>query len=244
MTDLRLWEIRENTYEIDVSCVRIGKVTVTENPFHAETCHISLMLDEYDIRLAHPLCELLRAEFGKPLQVMLYSWETEKSEFLLQGGFHVARRCYEVEFTAATSPFPTTEYLKFSLIHKGNEGYEACCRSVYEHYERTHQGVSPLTASFDEFCEELPDTVICEKTADSLRHAAFIAESDEDMEIAYVASEDEASFACFAEKLLSYLSVRAVKVCFECDDCDPLAMMLLNVSGAESEESYDTYILN
>ena len=77
MTDLRLWRIGENTYEIDSSCVKIGKVTVTENLFHAETCHISLHLDGYDPRLARPLCELLRAELGRPLQGMLYSWETD-----------------------------------------------------------------------------------------------------------------------------------------------------------------------
>ena len=244
MIDLRLWRIRENAYEIDSSCVKIGKVTVTENPFHAETCHISLLLDGYDLRLARPLCELLRAELGRPLQVMLYSWETDKTDFLTAGGFRLVRRCYEVEVTAEALPFAATGEQDLTCIRKGEADYEACCLSAYGHYVCTHRDVSPLTASFADFCEELPDTVICERNAEGILHAAFMEESDEDMEIAYAASADEGTFAGFAVKLLSCLSSRAVRVCFECDDCDPLAMTLCHVSGAACTESFDTYILN
>lgn len=244
MTELRLWKIAEDHYEIDLSCVKIGSVTITSNPFHDQTCHVSLRLDEYDLRLARPLCELLRAEFAKPLQVMLYSWETEKSEFLLHGGFRLARRCYEAEITARALPFEVSEKNGFSIIRKGDPDYGICCLHVYRSYAQTHQCVSPLTASYEAFCEQLPDMVICERASEGIRHLAFVEESDEDMEIAYVASEDEASFAGFAEKLLSYLSVRAVRVCFECDDYDPIAMTLCRVSGADCGESYDTYIMN
>lgn len=244
MTDLRLWRIGEYAYEIDLSCVRIGKVIMTENPFHAETCHLSLLLDEYDPRLARPLCGLLRAELGKPLQVMLYSWETQKADFLTEGGFRLARRCYEVEITARELTWKATNTHDFSIIRKGDTEYDQCCLCVYRSYAESHQSISPLTVSYEVFREQLPDTVICERISDSIRHLAFIEESDEDMEIAYVASEDISVFSDFAKDLLSYLSTRAVRVCFECDDCDPLAMVLYRLSGADNEESYDTYILN
>ena len=98
----------DHRYNIYRAGQDIGCITVSNNPYHNQHCYLNLGLTQFDPAIAKELFFLLRRELGRPLQVMVYSWE-DRHGFLTAGGFERRRRCFELEVTASDliAPLPS-----------------------------------------------------------------------------------------------------------------------------------------
>lgn len=222
----------ENAFEVRLNGAFLGVIETRRNPFHGESCYLTLRLDRMECDWAEALFSALHARLGCPLQVMASSEERALADFLLAGGFVRKRRCFEMEVSRAdlaAEPVPAA----LQQAEQGSPAYEKCAHLLYDHYARTHRAVNPLTASFEEFQEILPDTVLCASD-----HYAFVDEN----EIAYVGAGDMETFPAFLRGLLHEMFSQFETVCFECDDCDPAAMALRACFVTEEQESFDTYM--
>ncbi|MCH5278255.1 MAG: hypothetical protein J1E60_00515 [Christensenellaceae bacterium] len=229
-----------HSYEFFNSGVRIGCISVRRNPFHAQNCYLDLNLEQYDPAIARELFELLSGELACPLQAMLHSRDEEKCAFLTSGGFERKRRCYEMEVTAAELKTSVKEDVLLTEILPSDTAYRVCCELLYNSYVKTHEAVSPLTASKEQFYNTLPGTVLLREENGEIVHFAFT----EGNEIAYVGTVSQSDFHSFAQALLSRMLTRYDSIAFECDDCDPSAMELKAFFCTRDEDSYDTYILD
>jgi len=221
----------------DIGCIR-----VSANPYHDQHYYLDLGLTQFDPAIAKELFSLLRKELGRPLQVMCDSWNG-MHDFLTAGGLERRRRCYELEVTADHLAAPLHTSIELQTAVKGSPMYAACCELLYDYYCETHAPVSPLTAPPDEFCADLPETVLCHLADGKPLHCAFIEPDEPDCEIAYVATADISSFYSFAQTLVHVLFQKFATITAECDDTDPAAMILKSMFRTSSDDSYDTYIL-
>ncbi len=216
----------------------IGTVSLRHNKFHASTCHFSMNLSAYDVGFAPEFGEHLSAMAQKPLQIMLDSDEREKIRFLEAAGFRCKRKCYEAEVAAKDlvkkipSDFPVRE------CHAGEPAYFACIQLLYRYYQDTHDEISPLTASLDEFSEKVPKTAYYMRKSGAIQQAIFVEEN----ELAYCCAADINGFEDFAAAVAAKMFSQYSSIFFEADDCDPAAMKLLSLFRLNLKKSYNTYI--
>ena len=220
----------------------IGCITMSRNPYHAQNCYIKLGLTRYAGAIARELFPLLRAELGRPLQVMLSSAQGMDA-FLTAGGFERRRKCYELEVSPSNLTVQLRTAVPLEAAQKGSALYGACCERLYDYYSETHRAVSPLTATQEMFCAYLPDTVICCVQNGGPAHYAFVEPDEAGWEIAYVGSADLSGFPAFAQSLVHSLFQKCDSLTMECDDCDPAAMMVKALFGMTDGETFDTYVL-
>lgn len=143
------------------------------------------------------------------------------------------RRCYEMEVTEKDMTAVLTGSVPLRQYTKGEPAYNACCELLYTRYHENHKAINPLTADYETFCQQIPETVYCQDM-----HFAFI----EGNEIAYVGSMDESGFIEFAQNLVTVLFKKYEEIFFECDDSDNAAMALRSLFVTENDVSFDTYI--
>lgn len=234
MAHLELCPDSSNWIDVLVGGQPFGKVETYRNPFHSRSCYLNLHLDTYDTSIAEPLFEAVTEKILFPLQVMVSSTESDVTDFLLAGGFERKRRCFELEVTKTDLTVSLDSCAHPKLFQKESPEYEACCTLLYTQYTKNHEAINPLTASFSEFCAELPDTVYCS----SRKHFAFVEEN----EIAYVGSTEPQTFLDFIKGVLADLFSQFETVFFECDDCDETALVLKGLFAVKISESFDTYI--
>ena len=236
--------VHQGDHRYNVCCAGqdIGCIAVSDNPYHNQHCYLDLGLEQFDPAIAKELFSLLRKELGRPLQVMVYSWE-DRHGFLTAGGFERRRRCYELEVTASDLVVPIHPSTELHTAVKGSPMYAACCELLYEYYRETHAPVSPLTVDADTFCADLPETVICCIADGTPIHYAFVAWDETGYEIAYVGTTEPSAFSDFAHSLVHVLFQQGETLSMECDDCDPAAMSIQSLFRISQDESYDTYIL-
>ncbi len=216
----------------------IGSVKTSQNPYHARNIYLHLELETYDVATAADLFRRLRNLLGKPLQVMLDSCDTHQAAWLRAGGFERARRCYEMQVSAADLKCSVRTRLPLEQATQGSEAYRLCCEMLYHSYAETHEAVSPLTASLQDFCRDLPETAVFHMENGQIAHWAFIEEN----EMAYVGTNAPEEFPPFAETLLSKMLAEHGSIFFECDDCDPAAMALRSFFDLPDAPYCDTYI--
>lgn len=229
-----------NRYEIFDSGMRLGHINLYRNPYHAKNCYLDLNLFKYDSSIAKELFALLRKELQRPLQVMLYSCDLNKCNFLTSGDFQRMRRCYEIEVSTKDLIFPLKPSVSIVDAERGNSYYLDCCNLLYDSYSKCHEAISPLTANRESFFSDLPNDVKFYQESGMILHYAFI----ENNEIAYIGTINQSSFRDFAQTLLSQMFERYNSVLFECDDCDSVAMELKDMFRIPNIDTYDTYILN
>lgn len=121
---------------------------------------------------------------------------------------------------------------------RGDADYLSCCEMLFKYYKAAHESINPLTSSFEEFIELMPDEVLYTKANDIIQHAAFV-ESDE---IAYVCSIDEKTFARFAFTIVNVLFEMYPSIVFEADNTDWAALTLKNLFNVASTVTLDTWI--
>ena len=216
----------------------LGRVRLTENPYHRTNAYLRFFLSEYDHALAPALFAEIRQAAGKPLQVMTESADRALTEFLVAGGFSLARRCFEVTASPADcGVLPDWEELLTCTPEDGE--YDDCCRILYDHYQATHAAINPFTGEESTFRSALPTEVFFDRRGGEITALAFV----EGQEIAYVWGRTEEEFLPFASALLRTLFARGGAVSFECDDCDGPALWLRALAGApEDGESFNTYL--
>ena len=230
-------------FEKDAAIVRvndkkIGTISYSVNPFHSRDYYLTFNLQQYDVKMAKDIINILRQKLNKPFQVMACSNEQELISFICSAGFLCKRKCYEVEafsgqYVGKRINYPLSVALDGSLI------YEKCCQIMLERYISTHEAISPWTGLPEAFFEVLPRTVFYELDGQRIKNLAFVEEN----EIAYVSGVDEKEFTSFAQGLVSRVLEQFDSVVFEADDCDRYAMKLKNLFDSQAENSFNTYIL-
>lgn len=240
---MRLHKRTEGGYEVEIEGEMIGTVATSRNPFHADFCYLSFDFDSYPMSTARELFERIAVYEKAPLQAMIYSYEREKAEFLRRGGFALKRRCYEVTLAQGELSGGGLSGEALPVVHRGEPEYDLCCERVYNHYKATHRAINRLTASREDFCAELPESVLCERQGGAIVHLAFVERRGAESEIAYLHSTDIDSFDTFGIRLLTEL-LGETAVFFEADDCDKIAMRLRILKQNPDETSFDTYTLH
>ncbi len=218
----------------------IGSVTTSQNPYHAKNIYLHIALETYDVAAAAGLFGRLRKLLGRPMQVMLESGNTNQAAWLLAGGFKRARRCYETQVSADDLKCSIGGHMLLEKATQGSEEYRLCCEMLYHSYAKTHEAVSPLTASLEEFCRDLPENAVFHMENGQITHWAFVEEN----EIAYVGTNVPGEFQPFAETLLSQMLAEHGNIFFKCDDCDPAAMGLRSFFALPDAPYCDTYIFD
>jgi len=219
--------------------VQIGSAELYDNPYHRTNCYVRLRLRDPDPAISAQLFANLQQLANRPLQVMVSSSNTAMTAFLLAGGFVLGRKCWEVDADADDYVGSRIE-LPMQEASAGQPAYDQCGRMLYAHYQETHKAVNPWTADEAAFFRQLPETAFYGTGNGRITSLAFTEEN----EIAYVCGTDRQQFTRFSQALVTKLLKDHARIAFECDDCDWAAMQLRGLFQNQSEESYDTYILN
>lgn len=227
-------------YDLIRDSEAVFRVGLSVNRLHRERVYLDLLSSNTEAP-AWALFSALRQWAGKPLQVMLDS-DHPLIPWLTSGGFVRKRRCLEAEVTVAQLKSPLPEAAPPKMAKSGERAYLDCCHALYAYYTMTHQPISPLTATFAEFREVLPDTVYYTCCDDRICHYAFVDPDKDAWEVAYVGSRDLQSFSGFAKALVSMVFQKVSHISFECDDTDPAAMALFDLFRLDWERTFDTFI--
>ena len=175
----------------------------------------------------------------RPLQIGVYSDQLDLIDFIKKVGFVLKRKCYEVEVCREDLKNPLkSSKIEGRLARKGEKYYEKACNLIYSYYKKTHESVSSLTASLEEFKETLPCHVFYYEKEGELIFAAFI----ENDEIAYLTGFDLDLADDFLDSLLEFSFKNHKKIFFESDTTAPLATRLRDKFEIKSDLSFDTYI--
>lgn len=229
---------QDDRYYVDYKGGQLGWVELYDNPRHTRNCYVKIALNNLDRTLGKELWQKIKEIAGRPLQVMTDESDVAMTDFLTAGGFVCKRKCYEV--TACAEDYIGGEgRMTLHYCSAGDQVYEDCCRMMYQHYSDAHKAINPLTASFTEFCVELPKAAVYAKINDSIISAAFC----ENNEIAYVCSSSERHFSCFAQSVISSMFKVYPSISFESDDCDWAAMVLRNMFINQDAMGFCTYVL-
>lgn len=230
-------EIEQNEVSVFWDCALIGKIELYTNTYHMQNQYLRIDHFLFDNAVSKEVFSQLRNKIGKPLQIMVYSDRTDLIDFLISGGFHLKRKCYEIEATAKKYA-GTIRRADLSHARAGEKDYDECCKLMYARYKETHKTVNPLTADYNTFICNFPKCVFYEKAKEDMIHFAFI----EGNEIAYVFSKNETHFKTFAEAIISKIFAEYSSLYFEADDCDSTAMVLKSLFNTDKGISCDTYI--
>ena len=209
-----------------------------ENPFHRG--HLYIQIEDEDLYdgIVQKMEDLFQGN-KRPLQTSVSSDESECIRLLLESGFLLKRKCYEMnvcrsDLLLALEKNPN-ELLK---AEKGSETYAACAEMMFRYYALTHASVNPLTASLEEFTYILPSSAVYTETNGVIGAVAFIEKN----EIAYLASDSPKDLPSFLASLLERMFAKYDYIFFEADDVDPAAMSLMNMFSKRPTVSFDTYV--
>ncbi|MBQ4097359.1 MAG: hypothetical protein IJC62_04280, partial [Clostridia bacterium] len=210
--------------EAFVDGMGIGHIFFKKNPYHNNAYYLTLELQQYDIEISKVIFDTLREKLHKRLVVMISSSDIEVISFLLQCGFTLKRKCYDVNASVETwnKAESNVSILKADL---GSDAYKMCSLIMLERYISTHSNINPYTASAEDFFNVLPETVYYEMFDDEIVSLAFVDEN----EIAYVCGTDIRSFFAFAQNLVSLMFQINKNITLEADDCDEYAMIIKNM---------------
>lgn len=209
-----------------------------ENPFHRGHLYIEIEDEDLYDGIVQKIEDLFQKN-KRPLQTSVSSDESECIRLLLESGFLLKRKCYEMNVCRSDLLLPLeknpSELLK---AEKGSETYAACAEMIFRYYAVTHASINPLTASFEEFTNILPSTAVYTKTNGVIAAVAFTEKN----EIAYLASDSPKDLPSFLGTLLARMFMKYDRIFFEADDVDPTAMTLMNMFSKKPLVSFDTYI--
>ncbi len=216
---------------------KLGTIDTYSNPHHQTNTYLKLDLVDYSCAIAEQLFQSLQAYLNnKPLQVMLSSAEQEKIHFLTAAGFICKRKCYE--FTVTKEDYRGQQVpVQLITAYKGSAAYQQAAHHLFQQYTAVHQAINPLTASQENFENELPDLAYVDPK--NWKHSAFV----ENNEVAYICGQDSRNFDHFAQQVICQLFKNKHQIFFEADDCDPIAMRLAGLFQNKPKESWNTYIL-
>ena len=226
------------TYEILHDQEQLGTILTYQNDFHNTCVYLKIKLNSYP---DFSPFERIKEIEGKPLQVMIESSETELIKYLTSNGFECKRHCFCPKFTKTglkdklQSDYPIHSFSSEDPI------YQKCCQLLYKHYVKISAPVSPYTADYEIFIENVPTDsgfYSLDKN-DQVNNVIFT----ENNEIAYVVSNDKETCSAFCQSVLKRIFSKYDQTFFEADEeTDWCAMTLLHLFNYDYQESFNTYI--
>ncbi|GAA3637664.1 hypothetical protein GCM10022297_15100 [Lactobacillus hamsteri] len=234
---MKLRKINPQTYELFENNQSFGTISTYRNLFHDSCIYLKFNLTK--IPTTSPFAEIRQHE-QKSLQVMIESSQTEIINWISINGFKCKRRCFEAKVSTADLKHPIKSKLKILSFVATGPIYSNCCDFLYKYYKTTHELVSPLTASKNEFITEVPTRTGYYSLDEhgQLSHVAFT----ENNEIAYLCSVDPTSCSGFIDSLLVKSFEKYQTIFFEADNTDWAASKLLGKFNYKKDESFNTYI--
>ena len=93
-------QIVENNsaFEVFINESLVGILKIHFNKYYSRNVYVGFDFSDYDFS-SEILFAYLREKFNRPLQIMINSDEKEKINFIINGGFRLRRRCFEVAIT-------------------------------------------------------------------------------------------------------------------------------------------------
>ena len=169
-----------------------------ENLFHRGHLYIEIEDEDLYDGIVQKIEDLFQ-ENKRPLQTSVSLDEIECIRLLLESGFLLKRKCYEMDVCQSDLLLPIEKNpSELPKAEKGSETYAACAEMMFRYYAVTHASVNPLTASFEEFMDILPSSAVYAETNCVIRAVAFIEKN----EIAYLAFDSPQDLPSFLASLL------------------------------------------
>lgn len=228
-------ETKRKYYKLMCNGETVFCFSVYKNYYHKRNTYIQpyFIKKHFD---AKSVFLFLKNYFASPLQCMLKN-DDIWIPILKSGGFNLVRRCYEREFTKDDLKSNEIDNVNIEVCTLENEEYVAACKLLYESYAKNHEGINPLSVSFDEFATDLPKTVYC--IEGGLDNGFVFTEENE---ICYVGGNSNVEVLFVA--VLNIIFSKYQYVMFETDDVDSVAMKLKNLFCDVRDDSFDTYIFS
>lgn len=216
----------------------IGFITFYMNPYHKNNVYLDLHLTEYNLEDSKKIFYEVQQYFSKPLQSMLNENEIDKVRFLKYSGFELKRKCYE--YIVQKKDLKRSTFLNFKLekITHFDIEYKDCIEKLFIKYKENHKNISPLTATIEEFSQDLPKEVFIQKENNEIMHYAFIEQN----EIAYIGSINFDRLEEFIIAVIGALFEKYDSIEFEADDNDFEMNLLKTYFDVDQVSSYDTFI--
>lgn len=206
-----------------------------KNAFHNRNIYIDFEYEDLKGEKTDPFHEIYNAH-GVPLQFMVDSSETFKRVVAKTWGFKKMRSCYSLEVTKDDLISHENRTIKICEANLEDEIYENFSKIYFDYYRNSHEAINPVSASFNEFKEILPDKIYFNQ--DGGMSFAFI----ENNEIAYVYSDNLELAEDFFYTVVEKMFCEYDTIFFEADDVDECAMRLKNIFSSGVKDVFETWI--
>lgn len=206
-----------------------------KNAFHNRNVYIDFEYDDLKDENTDPFLEIYNSN-GVPLQFMVDSSDTLKRDIAKTWGFKKMRSCYSLEVTKDDLISHENRTIKICEANLEDEIYENLSKIYFDYYRSSHEAINPVSASFNEFKEILPDKIYFNQ--DDGMSFAFI----ENNEIAYVYSDNLELAEDFFYTVVEKMFCEYDTIFFEADDVDECAMRLKNIFSSGVKDVFETWI--
>lgn len=234
---IQLKKINSKTYQLIENEEFLGTISTYRNLFHDTCIYLIFKLQKCPNSL--PFIQIYQQE-QKPLQVMIESNETNLVNLLLRNSFVCKRRCFEAKVSMDQLRSPLQAEIPIFNFNNSDTIYDSCCSFLYNYYKKVHAQVSPLTASKEDFINEVPTNngFYSFNQNGQINHLTFTEQN----EIAYICSIDPQTLPNFTSAILKQMFSKHNEIFFEADDTDWAATELLNEFNYPKTNSFNTYI--
>ena len=96
---------------------------------------------------------------GAPLQFMVDTSDTLKRDVAKMWGFKKMRLCYSLEVTKDDLILQENRTIEICEANLEDEIYENLSKIYFDYYRNSHEAINPVSASFKEFKEILPEKI-------------------------------------------------------------------------------------
>lgn len=206
-----------------------------KNAFHNRNVYIDFEYEDLKDKKTDPFLEIYNSH-GVPLQFMVDSSDTFKRNIAKTWGFKKMRSCYSLEVTKDDLISHENRTIKISEANLEDEIYENISKIYFDYYRSSHKAINPVSASFNEFKEILPDKIYFNQ--DDGMSFAFIEKN----EIAYVYSDNLEIAGDFFRTVAEKMFCDYDTIFFEADDVDECAMRLKNIFSCGVKDVFETWI--
>ena len=211
-----------------------------KNNFHERNLYIFPTSNLLKLNNAKEILYNITEHSNKNIQLMIDSNEKEVIEKIENIGFKLRRKSFELEYTLNDlKEFNERCEVNIEKYLKDSKEYNEAAFIAFNYYIETHFNINPLTSSFDEFINILPNEVICEIKDNKIINLVFI----DDNELCYFASRNTNTFNSFSIKVIRDLFIKYNSIFVEVDSTDNIALMFKDLfNNSDNNDSFNTYI--
>lgn len=210
-------------------------ISIWKNAFLNRNVYVDFEYDDLKGEKTDPFREIYDSH-GAPLQFMVDSSETLKRDVAKKWGFKKKRSCYSIEVTKDDLISHENRTIKICEASFGDEIFENFSKIYFDYYRNVHEDINPLSASFNEFKEILPEKIYFNR--DDGLSFLFIEKN----EIAYVYSDNLENAGDFFRAVVEKMFCDYDTIFFEADDVDECAMQLKSIFSGGLADVFETWI--